>query len=242
LAAALLYAGALGNPALAEKDRARCGTRLLERLRHLERLIRDRLTYARGEVTGGESVPMAALVAELVQVFEPLARERGTRLAVSDESGGATVSGNRKALVGALTNLLENALDACAGAADAACGGCVELRAEAGDGAAHFVVRDNGRGMDAATKARLFEPFFTTRAEGTGLGLAIARGVARAHGGSIEVESAPDAGSLFRMSLPVCVTPGSLTATSPRARVLRAPSGSVSARGSRVRRDRLSLS
>jgi two-component system sensor histidine kinase FlrB len=63
-------------------------------------------------------------------------------------------------------------------------------------------VRDNGRGMDAATQARLFEPFFTTRAEGTGLGLAIARGVARAHGGGIEVDSAPGNGALFRLTLP----------------------------------------
>jgi two-component system sensor histidine kinase FlrB len=48
---------------------------------------------------------------------------------------------------------------------------------------------------------RLFEPFFTTRAEGTGLGLAIARGVARAHGGGIDVESAPGAGTEFVLTV-----------------------------------------
>ncbi len=200
LAAALLYAGALENPRLPEKERTRCGSRVVERLQHLERLIRDMLTFARGEASGGESIPVSELVAEAVQVFEPLARRREVAFVVADDSADAAVSGNRKALSGALVNLMENALDACAS------GGRIELAAGLADGTVCIRVRDNGRGMDAATQARLFEPFFTTRAEGTGLGLAIARGVARAHGGGIEVESAPGAGALFRLTLPAVVT------------------------------------
>lgn len=199
LAAALLYAGALENPRLPEGERARCGARVFERLQHLERLIRDMLTFARGEASGGESIPVSELMAEAVQVFEPLARRREVAFVVGDESAGAAVSGNRKALSGALVNLMENALDACAA------GGRIELAAAQDDGTVSIRVRDNGCGMDAATQARLFEPFFTTRAEGTGLGLAIARGVARAHGGGIEVESAPGDGALFRLTLPAVV-------------------------------------
>jgi two-component system sensor histidine kinase FlrB len=200
LAAALLYAGALENPRLPETERTRCGARVVERLQHLERLIRDMLSFARGEAGGGESIPVSALLAEAAQVFEPLARRREVLFAVADESRGAVVSGNRKTLCGALVNLMENALDACAA------GGRVELDAAPADGSVCIRVRDNGRGMDATTQARLFEPFFTTRAEGTGLGLAIARGVARAHGGGIEVESAPGAGALFRLTLPAVAT------------------------------------
>jgi two-component system sensor histidine kinase FlrB len=200
LAAALLYAGALENPRLPEAERKRCGGRVVERLQHLERLIRDMLTFARGEASGGESIPVSALLAEAVQVFEPLARRREVAFVVADDSAGAAVSGNRKVLSGALINLMENALDACAA------GGRIELAAGLADGTVCIRVRDNGRGMDAATQVRLFEPFFTTRAEGTGLGLAIARGVARAHGGGIEVESAPGAGALFRLTLPAVVT------------------------------------
>jgi two-component system sensor histidine kinase FlrB len=55
--------------------------------------------------------------------------------------------------------------------------------------------------MDEITVARLFEPFFTTRSDGTGLGLAIARGVARAHGGGIEVNSTPGIGTEFVMTV-----------------------------------------
>ena len=196
LAAALLYAGALENPRLPEAERARCGSRVVERLQHLERLIRDMLTFARGEASGGESIPVSALLAEAAQVFEPLARRREVAFVVADESRGAVVSGSRKTLAGALVNLMENALDASAP------GGRIELDASGENGMVCIRVRDNGRGMDAATQARLFEPFFTTRAEGTGLGLAIARGVARAHGGGIEVDSAPGNGALFRLTLP----------------------------------------
>ncbi len=198
LAAALLYAGALENPRLPGAERARCGSRVVERLQHLERLIRDMLTFARGEASGGESIPVSALLAEAAQVFEPLARRREVAFVVADESAGAVVTGNRKTLSGALVNLMENALDACAA------GGRVELNAALAEATVCIRVQDNGRGMDATTRERLFEPFFTTRAEGTGLGLAIARGVARAHGGGIEVDSAPGAGALFRLTLPVC--------------------------------------
>lgn len=196
LAAALLYAGALENPRLPEAERARCGARVLERLQHLERLIRDMLTFARGEATGGEAVPVSALLAEAAQIFEPLARRRGVGFVVRDDGARAVVSGNRKAICGALVNLMENALDACAA------GGRIELAAHLSGGTVCIRVRDNGRGMDAATQARLFEPFFTTRADGTGLGLAIARGVARAHGGGIEVASEPGAGAVFSLTLP----------------------------------------
>ena len=57
--------------------------------------------------------------------------------------------------------------------------------------------------MPSELQTRLFEPFYTTRADGTGLGLAIARGVARAHGGDITLNSAPGAGAEFSLSIPM---------------------------------------
>ena len=80
-------------------------------------------------------------------------------------------------------------------------GGNVSLGVAAVEDRLAFVVRDNGRGMSPDVVTRLFEPFFTTRTEGTGLGLAIARGVARAHGGGIDVTSELGRGTEFVLTV-----------------------------------------
>jgi len=63
-------------------------------------------------------------------------------------------------------------------------------------------VVDTGAGMSPDTRARIFEPFFSTKARGRGLGLAAALGVVRAHRGGLDVESMPGTGSTFRVFLP----------------------------------------
>lgn len=197
LAAALLYTGNLRQPELGAADRLKVADRAIERLRYLERLIRDMLLFARGDSLGRERFGICDLVGEIVHTLEPLARARGLSFASRCDCGELALFGDRKALGGALTNLLENAIQAT----DA--GGAVSLSAVDDGQGVSFRVADSGRGIEPAQQARLFEPFFTTRADGTGLGLAIARGVARGHGGDITIESSPGKGSVFTLSLPL---------------------------------------
>jgi len=197
LSAALLYTANLETPDMAEATRISIAQKAVGRLKHLERLIQDVLLFARGEVLGREVMPVAELLQELRQTIEPLARTRSVLFQVDESSDELFLQGNRKAIVGALTNLLENALHA----AGSHSGGEVHLAVRRDGETLAFAIRDNGPGMAASVVARLFEPFFTTRAEGTGLGLAIARGVARAHGGNIEVSSAPGVGTEFTVTL-----------------------------------------
>lgn len=71
------------------------------------------------------------------------------------------------------------------------------------DGAgARLAVEDTGRGMDAATLARLGQPFYTTRAGGTGLGVLLARQVAEQHGGALSFTSTPWRGTTATVTLP----------------------------------------
>lgn len=199
LAAALLYAGNLENPGIQENTRISIAQKTVGRLKHLERLIQDMLLFARGEVLGREAFAVEDLLGEMAHIFEPLARQRGVEFVLSEVPADLVMTGNRKALAGALTNLLENALQAVAGEVEGQ--GRISLSVDAAPDRLIFHIRDNGRGMPPDVVARLFEPFFTTRAEGTGLGLAIARGVARAHGGGIDVESSPGAGTQFVLTL-----------------------------------------
>lgn len=198
LAAALLYAGNLENPELPAASRGPIAQKTVARLKHIERLIQDMLLFARGEAQGQDRFAVSELLAELAQNFEPLLAKTSSRLVVGDHTGDARVVGTRKSLVSAFISLLENALQAVDGVADAR----IELSARSEDGAVLIAVRDNGPGMDKATVGRLFQPFFTTRSDGTGLGLAIAHGVVRAHGGSIDVVSSPGGGAEFTVSLP----------------------------------------
>jgi signal transduction histidine kinase len=66
-----------------------------------------------------------------------------------------------------------------------------------------LTIQDNGVGIPPEHMARLFEPFFTTKPNGTGLGLLITRRIIQEHRGAISVESQPDKGTCFQITLPV---------------------------------------
>ena len=109
------------------------------------------------------------------------------------------VRGDAGQLSQALLNLVLNARDAMPG------GGVITLVATVEDGEAVVRVADTGTGMTAATAARVYEPFFTTKptGSGTGLGAAIVWRIVQAHGGTIGLQTAPGEGTVFTIRIPV---------------------------------------
>ena len=93
----------------------------------------------------------------------------------------------------ALKEMLENSLDAAAR----------DVRVDLEEGGIRLMrIADDGPGISASAREHLFQPFRTTKSHGTGLGLAIADRIVRAHGGRIDVQSAPGEGAAFTVLLP----------------------------------------
>jgi two-component system sensor histidine kinase FlrB len=195
LAAALLYASQLGSSISTDPRGRELAGKTTERLHELERLIADMLAFAAGGGGRASETAVGELLEGVVQALECRLRQGG-KLTIRTRSPAIVVRGRRDALVGAVVNLVANALDIIGARAE------VMVEADAGPrGFARIRVSDNGPGVAADIRARIFEPFFTRRAGGTGLGLAVVASVALAHGGRVWLEDGGP-GAAFVMELP----------------------------------------
>ncbi len=208
LSSALLYASNAANQGLAAHRRDELLGRAIGSLNDLEKLVSDMLGFARGATASNAPVALTDITLAVNNAAHALLRP-GQQLNVTVPSENAVICGSREALVGAVLNLVSNALQA-AGATAA-----VRLETLITGAAAEIRVTDNGPGVAHALRQRIFEPFFTTRPDGTGLGLAVVRSVAEAHGGEIRVENAGhssrnQSGACFILRLPLAAGIGHL--------------------------------
>jgi two-component system sensor histidine kinase FlrB len=208
LSAALLYASNATNPALAAARRDELLGRAIGALHNLEQLVSDMLGFARGATASNAPVALADIGLAVSDAAQALVRP-GQQLNVTASTAGAMVCGNREALIGAVLNLVSNALQAGGKSATVAVSSRVDGRM------AEIRVIDNGPGVAPDLRRRIFEPFFTSRADGTGLGLAVVKSVAEAHGGEIRVDSADIHdpayhGACFVLRLPLAAGVGRL--------------------------------
>jgi signal transduction histidine kinase/CheY-like chemotaxis protein len=169
-------------------------------------------SFARGGDLSLRMVELAPLIDEIattLRAFRP-----DWDIAVTKPANGARVRGDASQLHRALLNVGKNAIEAMGSRASARIELSIETRQlSAADVAfplppgayALLRVHDEGSGIDEATKARLFDPFFSGRplGNGSGLGLFAVQGIARAHGGAVHVTSEPGRGTTFVIALPL---------------------------------------
>jgi two-component system NtrC family sensor kinase len=186
----------------------------------------------RGAADGGREgrapIDVDHVLAEVAELLRQGLRA-GVRLHVArGASAPLRVRADRAELEAAIVNLCVNARDAMPSGGDimltaergSATGGGAQAEGLAQGHYARIAVRDSGTGMDAATLARVGEPFFTTKpaGQGTGLGLSMARGFAVRAGGALRIESVPGAGTTVTLWLPAeADPPPDTTALPPRA-------------------------
>ncbi|MBD8613611.1 PAS domain-containing protein [Pseudomonas putida] len=195
LSAALLYASHLTDKPLPVQTQQRFANRLKERLHELEHQVRDMLVFARGELPLSDRLAPRQLLQALQAAAQPHVREVAVRWQCDSHVGELLC--NKDTLVGAVLNLVSNAIQASAGQAR------LKVHLYSRGDTLRLCVSDDGPGMAATTLARLGEPFFTTKATGTGLGLSVVKAVARAHQGDLILRSTVGRGTCATLTLPL---------------------------------------
>ena len=166
-----------------------------------KRIIDGLLDFSRPKAVTKGTTDVNEVVDHTLFLVKHHARFKKMRVETTLSEHVEPVSANREQLVQVFMALLINAVDAMDEQ------GTITIRTRRGRGAREAVVAeviDQGVGIARADASKIFEPFFTTKApgRGTGLGLSICYGIIADHGGRIEVDSTPGAGSTFRILLP----------------------------------------
>jgi two-component system sensor histidine kinase PilS (NtrC family) len=193
------------------EDRAQLMGIVLREIERLDALIRDFLQYARPSAPKLQPVALPALLDDVARMLEN-SLPPGARLEQAAEPDAIALADPTQ-LRQVLWNLVRNALEALEG------GGVVRLaahravgtpqaespggrkRGAGGPACVEVVVADTGRGIAFADLERIFDPFYTTKAEGTGLGLSTVHRIIESHGGRLHVDSQPGSGTTVRVRL-----------------------------------------
>jgi signal transduction histidine kinase len=202
--ARLIEQDAAANAGIRESTRT-----IIEQTSRMISIIRDLLGFARKRTPQVSDLDLTALAQQAARTLQPLAQRH--RVAFEVEGAKVQAHADAQQLLQALTNLLNNAMQAMPG------GGVVRVRIQALDVEpptgvhapvgryACIAVIDTGVGIEEIDLPHLFEPFFTRKSEGegTGLGLSVVEGIAKEHRGWVNVQSVRGQGSSFEMYLPM---------------------------------------
>jgi signal transduction histidine kinase len=174
-------------------------TQLITNILDSSRIESGRKVYAR------DDVELGALVTEVLKSFEVIVRHQGYQVRFQPPAERITVAGDFSSLAQVVHNLVDNAIKY------SPAGSAIDLSLDKHRGQARLQVRDQGIGIDSSEQQKIFERFHRVstgllhEVRGSGLGLSIVKHVVEAHGGRIDLESAPGKGSTFTLLLPLAL-------------------------------------
>ncbi len=170
---------------------------MLGEARRLNAIVEQFLSLARPVEIKAEPLPLQEILKELAALEESHARQSNVRIHVIAAPNLPALTADPSHLTQVLLNLMLNGLQAMP------YGGTLTLEAKTSNSNFLIAVTDTGTGIAAENLSRIFDPYFTTKAQGSGLGLAISRRIIEAHGGTITVTSEAGQGCRFEISLPL---------------------------------------
>lgn len=186
------------------EPKSRAERALAELRGEIERLSNftgDLMAFSKGIKPRPVRLELNEFAGKILPLFEVPAAEAAVQLELSTSQDPVWVSADPQLLRIALSNLLNNALDALSARRPNPEPARIELRVEGTPGTARLLVSDNGDGVLDEIRPRLFEPFQSGKTSGVGIGLALGKRIAQAHGGDLELTSYA-LGAKFCLTLP----------------------------------------
>lgn len=173
-----------------------------DEIRHIDTIVQNFLEFSRPPKLKMQSVSPSTVVDQVIQLLEHRLKSYEVSAEVLRQQPLPEIRGDAEQLKEVLVNLIINACEAMERE------GAIRIREEEAYAqplgrVAVIRVSDTGPGIDPAVRAKIFQPFFTTKEDGTGLGLSIATRIVEEHGGWLDVDSEPGAGATFVVTLPV---------------------------------------
>ncbi|MBW1804544.1 MAG: PAS domain-containing protein [Deltaproteobacteria bacterium] len=173
-----------------------CTNMIINQVEELKRLVNEFSSFARMPASNPLPNNISQIIKESVSLYKEA--QRDVQIVFNEPSGIPVIKVDREQMKRVMINLLDNAIDAIDGNGRV----CIELSHQPEQRLVKIEVADNGKGISAENKIRLFEPYFSTKKSGTGLGLAIVNTIISDHKGVIRIQDEKPRGTRFVIELP----------------------------------------
>jgi signal transduction histidine kinase len=190
-----IYAGLIADDLPDGDERKQHIEKVIQEVRKLNHVIAEFLDFARPSPPYPQVTALAPLVGDAAFLLAPEMQKAGIEYR-QQVAPGLKAYIDAEQIKRALVNLMKNAVQAMRG------GGVLVVQASEGEGETVIEIVDDGPGMSAEVRERLFEPFFSTKEQGSGLGMAVVSIAVEENRGRIEIDSPESGGTVCRLYLP----------------------------------------
>ncbi|MGA8981596.1 MAG: PAS domain S-box protein [Candidatus Acidiferrales bacterium] len=189
---------------------------VLKQARRAAGIVQNLLAFSRPSALASKKLRPEQVVKQVIDQQQASLRQKNVAIQLEAPEGLPAVDADPRLLQQVFVNLIVNAEQAISSRRDH---GTLRIAVEAADGKIAFVFADDGPGISPENLAKIFDPFFTTKRPGggTGLGLTICQAIVKEHGGTMEVQSTPEAGAEFRVILPAAKGDSATPPEAPKA-------------------------